>query len=111
MGLTVYYDWKTKTDLPSARRMIAKLRAIALKLPFDEVSEIREQDPLDGKSAFRQYDHSFRQGGLYLSRTAWDFLSQVTLIAQSLLPCVTEVKSVEKNGYRHSVLPSQSPFF
>ena len=64
MGLTVYYDWKTKTDLPSARRLIAKFRAIALKLPFDEVSEIYEQDPPDGKSAFRPCDHSFRQGGL-----------------------------------------------
>ena len=72
MGLTVYYDWKIKTDLPSARRMIAKFRATALKLPFDEVSEIREQDPPDGKSAFRPYDQSFRQGGLYLSRTRRD---------------------------------------
>src|ERR1700730_6043644 len=69
MGLTVYYDWKTKSDLPLARRMIAKFRAIALKLPFDKVSEIHEQDAPDGKSAFRPYDHSFRQGGLYLSRT------------------------------------------
>ena len=69
MGLTVYYNWKTKADLPSARRMIAKFRAIALKLPFDKVSEIHEQDPPDGKFVFRPYDHSFRQGGLYLSRT------------------------------------------
>src|SRR5437867_3020799 len=72
MGLTVYYDWKTKTDLPSARRLIAKFRAIALKLPFDEVSEIREQDPPDNKSAFLSYDDSYRQGGLYLSRTRRD---------------------------------------
>jgi hypothetical protein len=72
MGLTVYYDWKTKTDLPSARRLIAQFRALALRLPFDEVSEILEQDPPDGKSAIRQYDHSFRQGGLYLPRTRAD---------------------------------------
>lgn len=72
MGLTLYYDWKTKTDLPSARRLIAKFRAIALKLPFDDVSDIHEQDPPEGKSAFRLYDHSFRQGGLYLSRTRDD---------------------------------------
>jgi hypothetical protein len=72
MGLTVYYDWKTKTNLPSARRMIAKFRDIALKLPFDEVSEIHEQEPPDGKCAFRPYSHSFRQGGLYLSRTRGD---------------------------------------
>ena len=72
MGLTVYYDWKTKTDLPSARRMISKFRAIALKLPFDDISEIHEQDPPGGKSAFRTYDDSFRQGALYLSRTRGD---------------------------------------
>ena len=72
MGLTVYYDWKTKIDLPSARRIIAKFRDIALKLPFDEVSEIREQDPPDGKAVFPLYENSFRQGGLYLSRTRAD---------------------------------------
>src|ERR1700730_13943026 len=72
MGLTVYYDWKTKTDLSSARRMIAKFRAVALKLPFDQVSEIHEQDPPDGKSEFRPCDQSFRQGELYLTRTRRD---------------------------------------
>ena len=72
MGLTVYYDWKTKADLPSARRMIAKFRALALKLPFDEVSKIYEQDPPDGKPAFPRHDHSFRQGDLYLSRRRRD---------------------------------------
>jgi plasmid stabilization system protein ParE len=72
MGLTVYYDWKTKIDAPSARRMIAKFRALAAKLPFDDVSEIYEQDPPDGKSVFRRYRHSFRQGALYLPRTRAD---------------------------------------
>ena len=72
MGLTVYYDWKTKTDWSSARRMIARFHALALKLPFDAVSEIREQDPPDGKSPFRRYEHSFRQGDLYLSRKRED---------------------------------------
>jgi hypothetical protein len=56
--------------------MIAKFRASALKLPFDEVSEIYEQDPPDGKAAFRPYDHSFREGGLYLSRTRGDGLEE-----------------------------------
>ncbi len=72
MGLTVYYDWKTKIDLPAARRLIAKFRALALKLPFDEVSEIHEQDPPDGRAAFRPYEDSFRQGDLYLSRKRSD---------------------------------------
>jgi hypothetical protein len=72
MGLTLHYDWKTKTDLTSARRLITRFRAIALKLPFDKVSEIYEQDPPDNMSAFRRYDGSFRQGGLYLSRRRAD---------------------------------------
>src|SRR6266705_1026569 len=72
MGLTVYYDWKTKIDPASARRMIARFRTIAQKLPFDKVSEIHEQDPPDGKWMFRRYDHSFRQGGLCLSRARGD---------------------------------------
>jgi hypothetical protein len=72
MGLTVSYDWKTKIDLSAARRLIAKFRDMALKLPFDKVSEIYEQDPPDRKAAFRLYKHSFRQGGLYLSRTRGD---------------------------------------
>jgi hypothetical protein len=72
MGLTVYYDWKTKTDVNAARRLIAKFRAIALKLPFDEVSEIFEQNSPDAKSAFRKYDGPFRQGSLYLPRKRKD---------------------------------------
>jgi hypothetical protein len=72
MGLTLYYDWKTKADPSSARRMIARFRAMARKLPFDEVSEIYEQDPPDNKAGFRRYDASFRHGGLYLSRTRGD---------------------------------------
>jgi hypothetical protein len=72
MGLSIYYEWKTKSDVRSARRMIAKFRELALKLPFDDVSEIYEQDPPDGKSAFQLYDDPFRQGSLYLSRTRRD---------------------------------------
>lgn len=72
MGLTVYYDWKTKIDVPAARRLVAKFRTLALKLPFDDVSEIYEQDPPDGESAFCLYDDPFRQGGLYLSRQRAD---------------------------------------
>jgi hypothetical protein len=52
--------------------MIAKFRDIALKLPFDYVSEIHEQDPPDGKAVFCPYDHPFRRGDLYLSRTRKD---------------------------------------
>jgi hypothetical protein len=72
MGLTVYYDWKIKTDFRRARRLIARFRTLALKLPFDELSEISEQDPPDGKPAFALYDHPFRQGGLYLTRIRAD---------------------------------------
>lgn len=72
MGLTVYYDWKTKADVRSARRLIAKLYAIAHKLPFDVISEIYEQDPPDGKTEFRLFDGSYRPGGLYLPRKRAD---------------------------------------
>src|SRR5262249_39646888 len=40
--------------------------------PFDNVSEISEQDPPDGRSAFQLHDGPFRQGDLYLSRTRGD---------------------------------------
>jgi len=72
MGLTIHYDWKTKIDQATARRMIARFRTMALKLPFDEVTEIFEQDPPDGKTAFHLYDHPFRQGDLYLPRKRAD---------------------------------------
>src|SRR5437763_574639 len=72
MGLTLYYDWKTKAEAVSARRMIAKFRAMTQKLPFDDISEIYEQDPPDNKTAYERYNHSFRQGGLYLPRTRDD---------------------------------------
>jgi hypothetical protein len=72
MGLTIYYDWKIKADPPSARRLIAKFRTLANKLPFDEVSEIHEQAPPDGKLRFSPHNHSVRQGDLYLTRKRRD---------------------------------------
>jgi hypothetical protein len=72
MGLTVYYEWKTKIDTPQARRLIAKLRGLARQLPFDKVSEIYEQEPPDGQSRYIAYERSFRQGDLYLSRRRAD---------------------------------------
>src|SRR6266516_1479606 len=76
MGLTVHYDWKVKCDTLPARRMIGRFRAIAQKLPFDKISEIYEQDPPDGEWAFRKYDHSFRQGELFLPRRRADGLEE-----------------------------------
>jgi hypothetical protein len=81
MGLTVHYDWKTKIDLPSARRLIAKFRAIALKLPFDDVSEIYEQDPPDGKTAFCKYRHEHRRGDLYLPRKRADGAEELVSVS------------------------------
>lgn len=72
MGLTLYYDWKAKIDTASARRLIARCRAAASKLPFDKVSEIFEQDPPDGKPKYTLFDHPFRQGDLYLTRRRAD---------------------------------------
>lgn len=72
MGLTIYYNWKTKSDASSARRTIAKLHRIAQKLPFDTVSEIFEQDPPDGKLAFELSDSEYPNGDIYLSRKRSD---------------------------------------
>src|SRR5262245_30264445 len=72
MGLTVHYEWKIKADLAAARRLIVKFHAIAQKLPFDSVSAIYEQDPPEGKTSFRRYDHDFRRGTLYLARKRGD---------------------------------------
>lgn len=72
MGLTIFYEWKAKADAQSARLTISKLHSLAQQLPFDEVSEIYEQDPPDGQSKFLTYDESFRQGDIYLSRKRGD---------------------------------------
>lgn len=72
MGLTLYYDWKIKADLPQARRMVEEFRALALELPFDDISEIYEQDPPEGKSEFEIYDRPFKEGGLLHSRKRAD---------------------------------------
>lgn len=79
MGLTIHYDWKTKADVASARRLIARFRAMAQKLPFDKISEIFEQDPPDGEWAFRKYDHSFREGTLFLPRKRSDGLEETVI--------------------------------
>src|SRR5947209_12688451 len=83
MGLTVYYDWKTKTDAASARRLIVRFRALALKLPFDEVTEIYEQDPPDRKSTFRRCRHDFRRGDLYLLRKRQDGAEETVCVPAS----------------------------
>jgi hypothetical protein len=72
VGLTVYYEWKAKADVAAARRQIVKFRTMALRLPFDRVSEIYEQDPPDEKTRFLRYNESFRHGNLYLSRKRAD---------------------------------------
>jgi hypothetical protein len=81
MGLTLYYDWKTKTDSSSARRMIARFRAIARELPFDEVSDIYEQGSPEDTTAFLRNDDSFRAGGLYLSRTRGDGAKELVWVS------------------------------
>lgn len=68
MGLSVYYEWKTKADAQAARRLIVEARELALSLPFDHVSEVFEQDAPDDMPEFKPYGDSFQQGSLYLSR-------------------------------------------
>jgi hypothetical protein len=62
MGLTIHYEWKIKADVAAARHMVVKFRDFALKLPFDEISDVYEQDSPDGKTAFRKYNDAFRRG-------------------------------------------------
>lgn len=96
MGLTVSYDWKIKIDVPKARRLIAKLRRLALQLPFDDISEIYEQDPPDRKFLFRPYKHSFRRGDLYLSRKRADGETElVTVPALHALFFSVQVRGAE----------------
>jgi hypothetical protein len=77
MGLTVHYEWKTKADLAAARTMIARFRDAALTLPFDDVSEIYEQNPPDGQHRFRAYDGPFSRGTLYLEHKREDGLEDL----------------------------------
>lgn len=80
MGLTLYYDWKTRADTASARRMVSKFRTLAGKLPFDEISDIYEQDPPDGKPHYESYEDRFRKGDLYLTRKRADGLEEVVYV-------------------------------
>ena len=52
--------------------MIGKFHAIARKLPFDEVTDIYEQSPPDGRAVYILYSDPFRQGDLYLTRRRSD---------------------------------------
>jgi hypothetical protein len=72
MGLTVYYDWKVKAELPAAYRLISKLHRIAQELPFDRVSEVYEQGAPQGAAKFQPYTGKFCHGWLYLPRKRGD---------------------------------------
>jgi hypothetical protein len=72
MGLTIHYEWKIKSDVAAARRAIGQFHALAQALPFDQVSEIYEQDSPDADFTYRRYEHSFRHGELYLARNRAD---------------------------------------
>ena len=96
MGLTLYYDWKIKADAHSARRRISELHALAKILPFDEVTEIYEQDPPDGRTRFSLYDDPFRQGDLYLPRMRADGEEEVVRVpARHALFFIVRVKGAE----------------
>jgi len=72
MGLTLHYQWKIKTKLPRARRIVQRMHALAQELPFDSVSKIYEQDAPKGEFHFEEYDHPWRQGDLYITRKRSD---------------------------------------
>jgi len=80
MGLTVYYDWKIKADARRARRLVVRWHAQARQLPFDQVSEIYEQDPPSGETDFTLYDHEYRRGSLHLPRKRADGAEEVVCV-------------------------------
>jgi hypothetical protein len=73
MGLTVYYGMKTRADANAARRMVARMYQRIRKLAWDEVSEVLEIDPPDGKYVFEKKEADrFKPGGEYLPRKRAD---------------------------------------
>lgn len=75
MGLTIYYRWKIKADANAARSLVRKLHARVSKLPFDQVTDVSEYNPPDGKYAFEQADWEgspWRPGDMYVTRKRAD---------------------------------------
>ena len=83
MGLTVYYELAIKTDAAKARKLVARMRDFARRLPFDSVSEIFEYDPPDGRFEFEKGNRKdgrgkpWTPGGLYLERKRDDGLDEL----------------------------------
>jgi hypothetical protein len=73
MGLTIYYGMKTKADADSARGLVERMYERIAKLPWDELTEVYEVDPPDGKYAFEKEEADrFKPGTEYLPRKRAD---------------------------------------
>ena len=77
MGLTIYYRLKARTDADGARSLVRRLHAFATTLPFDDVSEVREYDPPDGRYVFARAGRGaeslrWKPGQVYLTRKRGD---------------------------------------
>src|SRR5437899_6118776 len=73
MGVTIYYGMKTKADADAARGLAGRMYQAVAKLPWDEVSEVFEIDPPDGKYAFEKEEADrFKPGREYLPRKRAD---------------------------------------
>jgi hypothetical protein len=69
MGLTIYYGMKTKCDADSARKVVAGMQKRIAKLPWDQMTEVFEIDPPDGKYVFEKAKGDrFKPGDEYLAR-------------------------------------------
>lgn len=69
MGLTLYYGMKAKFDADAARKTVARMYKRIARLPWDEVTEVFEIDPPDGKYEFKKEEADrLKPGWEYLTR-------------------------------------------
>lgn len=81
MGLTIYYGMKAKIDADAARKVVARMQQRISKLHWDEVSEVFEIDPPDGKYVFKEGEgDGYKPGTQYLARKRDDGEEEVVSV-------------------------------
>lgn len=92
MGLSIYYRLKASCDADGARSLVGRLRELVATLPFDEVTEVHEYDPPDGRYAFARTDddpdaRQWKPGDLYLRRRRPDGQSELVRVPAQHVVC------------------------
>lgn len=80
MGLTVHYDWKVKGDARVACRLIRRMHAAAKRLPFEDVSEIMEEQPPQGRATFEVVDGGYSPASICLARQRADGRTELVTV-------------------------------